>query len=276
MRLFAVCSFVMMISASLALAATPVVNNSFINYGVNPNQITINGSGFSPQGKAPAVNFNNVNLTVLSFSDTQLIAALPGGTQAASYRLRITNSQGNFYEFDVTYGAVGPQGPMGLIGPTGARGPAGPQGPAGATGATGPQGPVGASPFLLNGNDAVYTAGNVGIGTSTPEAISAYTSLHIDYPGSGFGGSFLELTHSPTGAKGRVVMDDNGFLLNAVNLEPVKIKSGGFNNAGDPGHIYVSTNGNVGLGTGSPAATLDVNGSFAISGTPVINASGQW
>src|SRR5215467_5456955 len=208
----------LLLTPLFAAAATPIVNSSTINYGVNPNQITVIGSGFSPQNKAPVVLFNNVTVPVLSFADTQIVASLPAGTSAGSYRLRITNSQGNFYEFDVTYGAVGPQGPMGLIGPTGARGPAGPQGPAGATGATGPQGPVGASPFLLNGNDAVYTAGNVGIGTSTPEAISAYTSLHIDYPGSGFGGSFLELTHSPTGAKGRVVMDDNGFLINAVNL----------------------------------------------------------
>src|SRR5262249_15048401 len=113
---------------------------------------------------------NNTNLTILSFSDSQVVAALPAGTQPGSYRLRITTSQGNFYEFDVTYGAVGPQGPMGLIGPTGATGPAGSQGPTGATGATGPQGPAGASPFSLSANNAVYTQGNVGIGTTSPSA----------------------------------------------------------------------------------------------------------
>jgi len=263
---------ILLFTSVFAAAATPVVNNSAINYTLSPNQITINGSGFSPQGKAPAVLFNNVTLTVLSFTDTQIVANLPSGTQAASYRVRTTNSQGNFYEFDVTYGAVGPQGPigpqglMGAIGPAGpqgpigATGPAGPQGSTGATGLTGPQGPAGASPFSLNGNDAYYNQGNVGIGTSTPELIPGYTSMQIDNSGNGFGGAFLELTHSTTGAKGRVVMDDNGFLLNAVNPAPVKIKSSNFNGGDDPGQIYVSTSGNVGIGTGSPAATLDVNG----------------
>lgn len=89
-------------------------------------------------------------------------------------------------------GAIGPQGPQGLQGPAGATGPAGPQGIAGPTGPqgatgpqgnqgpqgaqglqgpqgdTGPQGPAGASPFSLVGANAVYTAGNVGIGTASP------------------------------------------------------------------------------------------------------------
>ena len=76
-------------------------------------------------------------------------------------------------------GPVGPQGPKGDTGLTGAAGPqgltgaTGPQGSAGATGAQGPaglQGPAGASPFSLNGNNAVYTAGFVGIGTPAPKA----------------------------------------------------------------------------------------------------------
>jgi hypothetical protein len=47
-------------------------------------------------------------------------------------------------------------------------GPVGPAGPQGADGPAGPAGPAGASPFSLNNNDAYYTAGRVGIGTSTP------------------------------------------------------------------------------------------------------------
>ena len=67
-----------------------------------------------------------------------------------------------------TQGPSGPQGPMGAVGPTG---PAGVPGTAGATGSVGPQGPAGspgASPFTLNGGNAVFTSGNVGIGTATP------------------------------------------------------------------------------------------------------------
>jgi hypothetical protein len=47
-----------------AAPATPVVNNSAIDYNVSPNQITINGSGFLPQSAAPTVLFNNVTLTL--------------------------------------------------------------------------------------------------------------------------------------------------------------------------------------------------------------------
>jgi hypothetical protein len=44
----------------------------------------------------------------------------------------------------------------------------GPPGPQGDPGAMGEPGPPGASPFVLMGDDAVYTGGNVGIGTTTP------------------------------------------------------------------------------------------------------------
>ncbi len=74
-------------------------------------------------------------------------------------------------------GPEGPMGPAGLQGPTGPAGPMGPTGPqgdpgpAGPPGPTGPQGPPGASPFTLNGTSAVYTQGNVGIGTTTPGSL---------------------------------------------------------------------------------------------------------
>ncbi len=84
-------------------------------------------------------------------------------------------------------GTVGPQGPPGPMGPAGPQGPAGvagsqgpqgqqgPPGPSGATGAQGApgpqgsQGPAGASPFSLSGSNAVYTAGRLGLGLTTPD-----------------------------------------------------------------------------------------------------------
>lgn len=67
-----------------------------------------------------------------------------------------------------TPGPAGPVGPMGPAGTTGATGPAGPIGPTGLTGPQGPDGPPGASPFTLNGANAVLTTGKVGIGIATP------------------------------------------------------------------------------------------------------------
>jgi len=53
---------------------------------------------------------------------------------------------------------VGPQGPKGDAGATGAQGAQGPQGVQGVKGDTG------ASPFSLNGANAVYTNGSLGAG----------------------------------------------------------------------------------------------------------------
>jgi hypothetical protein len=41
-------------------------------------------------------------------------------------------------------------------------------------------------------------------------------------------------------------------------------------------HTQTVLAGNVGIGTSSPAAKLDVNGDIAVAGTAVIDASGQW
>ncbi len=82
-------------------------------------------------------------------------------------------------------GAQGPQGSQGeqgvqgfpgvngLPGAPGVAGPMGPQGPQGLQGAEGkigPTGPAGTSPFGLDGSNAFYTDGGLGIGTSEPSA----------------------------------------------------------------------------------------------------------
>ncbi len=67
-------------------------------------------------------------------------------------------------------GPEGPSGPQGDVGPEGAQGPEGPVGPQGVQGPEGPEGPEGASPFELIGDAAVYTQGNIGLNTTTPQA----------------------------------------------------------------------------------------------------------
>lgn len=167
MRHLACIAAVLLLTSLFAAAATPVVNNSTIDY--TAQQITISGSGFSPKGIAPAVLFNNVAITPVSFSDSQIVAPVPSGTVPGSYRLRITNSQGNFYEFDLTYGAVGPQGPIGPQGATGSTGPIGPQGPTGATGPAGPAGPL--NPNLIV-NTSVTAVGLSALANNTTGAFN--------------------------------------------------------------------------------------------------------
>ena len=64
----------------------------------------------------------------------------------------------------------GAAGAAGAVGSTGSQGPQGIPGAGGATGATGPQGPAGASPFTLDGANAVFTTGSVGIGVDPPSS----------------------------------------------------------------------------------------------------------
>lgn len=67
-------------------------------------------------------------------------------------------------------GETGPQGPIGLTGPQGATGATGATGPQGPQGVQGPVGPAGASPWGLTGTITHYTAGFVGINSTTPSS----------------------------------------------------------------------------------------------------------
>ena len=69
------------------------------------------------------------------------LPALPAGSYALTVSTGAERYQ--FDSFELTLGAVGPQGEPGPAGADGAPGATGPQGPAGPTGATGPQGPKG-------------------------------------------------------------------------------------------------------------------------------------
>lgn len=87
---------------------------------------------------SPAVALSGSTLTSTS-SPGVIDAALPSGIAAGSYLLTVSCGPATVdnASFEVTFGAVGPQGAKG---DTGAQGPIGLQGPRGDTGATGPQG----------------------------------------------------------------------------------------------------------------------------------------
>ena len=147
--------FLFVLAPLFALAATPVVNSGTINYSTN--QITLTGSGFEPNKTKPTIAFNGGALTVLTFSNTQITATLPTGLTPGTFDLNVTNSQGNSVDFNMTYGATGPQGPAGPTGPQGVAGPTGttgPQGARGVTGAPGAPGPAGANGTSFNFLDA--------------------------------------------------------------------------------------------------------------------------
>jgi len=78
---------VLTLSAATAAAQLVTINNVSINY--TNNQLTINGSGFEPAKKAPTVNFNGANLTLVSFTNNVVVAQLRT-TAAGTYQLFVT------------------------------------------------------------------------------------------------------------------------------------------------------------------------------------------
>jgi len=176
-------------------------------------------------------------------------------------------------------GPQGPAGPKGDTGDTGAQGAQGPTGAPGATGATGSagpqgsQGPAGASPFTLNGTSAYYSSGNVGIGTTTPNA-----ALEVDHDTINttlVGTHNLELRLQDTGAgsaTAKLGANENGEggVVGMVSADDFRIFTS------NSARVTVKSGGNVGIGTATPAAKLDVNGNIAVAGTPVIDANRNW
>ena len=131
--LFAVSCAILLPQSKAQLA--PIIEKAVVNS--TAGTVTIEGSGFATS-KKPTVFLGGVQLTVTSFSETTIVASTAAVTTPGSYLL-VVNDDVLPGLFEVTLGAVGPQGAMGL------QGPIGPAGPAGATGATGSIGPAGAT-----------------------------------------------------------------------------------------------------------------------------------
>jgi hypothetical protein len=149
-------------------------------------------------------------------------------------------------------------GPQGLQGERGLQGIQGVQGIQGLPGAPGPPG---ASPFSLVGNDAVFTQGNVGIGTASPNPFhrldiraDANGRANILAIGSLENGLTLGREESQRwvlGTRGDVGGDNNDLkLLRYINGSYQGITM-----------QVANASGNVGIGTESPAGRLTVSAS---------------
>jgi hypothetical protein len=177
------------------------------------------------------------------------------------------------------------------------------------------QGPTGASsPFTLNGISAYYNGGNFGIGTDSPVTLMQVLGGAVMIGSYGPYTPTAPLTViGPDGAGGNPLGGDTVLELSnwrgggayltmqlSGDLSDTAHETWGFAGNGqtygglrgwpDAGRISillpdagsntealtVIRSGNVGIGTITPAATLDVRGNLAIGGTPVIDAAGNW
>ena len=147
-----------LIMGQSAMAVKPdspacTITEAFVNFEADPKTVTIYGR-----------NFNCDDLTVtlgdygpftvqscLIDPDNEIIIELPSLIQDGDYLLKIQSGPSLFQSdtYNLTIGAVGPegaqgpQGEQGATGPQGEEGAIGPQGPQGEEGAIGPQGTMG-------------------------------------------------------------------------------------------------------------------------------------
>ncbi len=149
------------LAASSALALPPPgqgpgahlkIEEVFVDFGAGELDIMGLELDFGPGPLE--VTLGGLPLVVLSAAADTIVAALPEALPEGDYLLVVSNGNGESQndEYDLTIGAVGPQGPQGeqgMIGPQGLQGPQGeqgmigPQGPQGQQGLIGPQGPQG-------------------------------------------------------------------------------------------------------------------------------------
>jgi hypothetical protein len=144
----------LVLSLPQALAAKPGppgahldVTQVLVNDPNNPTSIMISGENLSFGSGPLVITLGNANLTVIEIpdvtpTDTYIEALLPADLPAGDYLLTVSmgNGQSQNDEYDLTIGAVGPQGLQGEIGPQGEQGPQGDQGPKGNIGPQGDQG----------------------------------------------------------------------------------------------------------------------------------------
>lgn len=125
----------------------------------------------------------------------QAQAPVSGGTIGATGPAGLTGPTG-------PAGSTGPPGSSGPGGPTGATGVAGLTGPTGPAGPSGPTGPAGGSLWSQNGSTVYYTAGAVGVGTSTPST-SPPANLQVD-------GTLITNNNNATSSRLMGACDTNG------------------------------------------------------------------
>jgi hypothetical protein len=251
-------------SAAMAYAQTPTIVSAIVNSATK--QITITGASLTATG-APVVKLDSVALTLVSSSSTQIVANLPAGLAAGTYRITVSNGSGTLGVFDVTNGAVGPQGPAGPAGPQGATGATGPQGPAG------PQGPSGSLtlPFIgsaSGSSDPVFQITNT---SAAHSAISGHggggSGVNNGGTGtSGYGGASSGNSSQPTiGGDGVYALGGTGTGENDSGGPGVSAYGGPANGSGvvEGGTGVIASGANGGFEGGMGVYAIGGNGSYS-------------
>ena len=269
-------------------------------------QLIIDGIHFGTA--TPTVTLAGTPLTVVTHTDTHIVAMLPsGGVDPASYSLIVSVPVPRSaimvpsMPFDVAIGAVGPQGPKGDVGATGPKGdpgPAGAPGPIGASGAIGPQGPQGPAGAQGPKGDKGDTGATGPAGPAAPSPIvtasaplvlSEGTTPNISLPGVIITASPPSNTAVGTGAlqsnttggantasgSGALASNTTGFFNTASGTNALASNTtGGSNTASGSGALQGNTTGGSNTASGSGALQSNtIGGSNTASGSGALRGN---
>ena len=121
-----------------------------------------------------------------------------------------------------------------------------------------------------------HTLGKLGVGIATPaQQLHVKGKMFVDYSGGGFLGHFkstgngwseivVENQSGPSGNStvyGHVKVEGGQVEIGSRSIHPVHIGAGD-----NKSHLNIMTNGNVGVGTTTPSARLEVNGMVKFDG----------
>jgi trimeric autotransporter adhesin len=256
-------------SAAMAYAQTPTIVSTIVNS--TTKQITITGVSLTPATGSPVVKLDGVVLTLVSSSSSQIVADLPTGLAAGTYRLAVNNGSATPAAFDVAYGAVGPTGPAGPAGP------AGPNGATGATGPIGPQGPAGSVTLPFNGSAAGTTNAVFNI-VNTSSAHSAISGHGAQPSSSGNGGNgvggYGGSSNGGTGGSGVYALGGAGTFDTDFGGSGINAQGGSATSSGGIGGNGVAATGGTGELGGDGIDAYGGTGQYGGAGGSGIYAEG--
>ena len=169
-----------------------------------------NGSGFDLRNAFDASASYAIDDVVTYNGSTYVAIAASTGPNNPT-----PNTNASVWSVMAQEGATGTPGAQGSARSTGATGAQGPTGAPGTAGATGPQGPAGASPFTLDGSNAVFTTGSVGIGVDPPNTTAV---LEVASTTKG-----LLSPRMTTTQRSAISSPGNGLIVYDTNLKSLEV-----------------------------------------------------